>query len=319
LPSTRHRSVFGSKQQEPSGWAEELIEAAKAVEHRRLAQLYVAAAQCYASGRIDDAIDYAEASLVLLENGRFDQIPHEGEVWLGGAYLAKGWPERWVEVCRNVLARSPTAHVLARASLVVALTMTGSDDEAMALSEGLLAAADAIENPQVMSYALLAYGIVHRNVDPIAAYEAHRRGLQVAQDSGNRFAESYHAANLARIAATHAEATDALDYVTLAIRNFHDCGSFSLLPGSIAILATLLDRLGHYEHAATIGGYAATDFTRTTNPEFDTTIAHLRDVLGDQTYESLARKGEAMTTAAMVTYAYDQIDQARAELEAVSK
>jgi len=41
----------------------------------------------------------------------------------------------------------------------------------------------------------------------------------------------------------------------------------------------------------------------------------VRDVLGDQTYESLARKGEMMTTAAMVTYAYDQIDQARTELE----
>jgi len=38
-------------------------------------------------------------------------------------------------------------------------------------------------------------------------------------------------------------------------------------------------------------------------------------VLGEATYESLARKGETMTTAEMVTYAYDQIDQARAELE----
>ena len=36
-------------------------------------------------------------------------------------------------------------------------------------------------------------------------------------------------------------------------------------------------------------------------------------------YESLARTGETMTTAAMATYAYDQIDQARAELNAVSK
>jgi hypothetical protein len=39
----------------------------------------------------------------------------------------------------------------------------------------------------------------------------------------------------------------------------------------------------------------------------------------DSGYESLARKSEKMTTAAMVTYAYDQIDQARAELNAVSK
>jgi hypothetical protein len=42
-------------------------------------------------------------------------------------------------------------------------------------------------------------------------------------------------------------------------------------------------------------------------------------VLGEATYESLARKGETMTVAAMVTYAYDQIDQVRAELRAISK
>ena len=48
-------------------------------------------------------------------------------------------------------------------------------------------------------------------------------------------------------------------------------------------------------------------------------FTHLREVLGDTTYESLARKGETMTTAEMATYAYDQIDQARAELNAVSK
>jgi len=40
---------------------------------------------------------------------------------------------------------------------------------------------------------------------------------------------------------------------------------------------------------------------------------------GDQIYESLAHNGETMTTAAMVTYAPDQIDQARAELKTVSK
>jgi hypothetical protein len=47
----------------------------------------------------------------------------------------------------------------------------------------------------------------------------------------------------------------------------------------------------------------------------NTIIAHLSEVLGEATYESLAHKGAAMTTAAMVTYAYDQIDQARIQLE----
>jgi hypothetical protein len=48
-------------------------------------------------------------------------------------------------------------------------------------------------------------------------------------------------------------------------------------------------------------------------------VAHLREVLGEETYESLAHDGEPMTTAAMATYAYDQIDQARTELQAASK
>jgi hypothetical protein len=54
-------------------------------------------------------------------------------------------------------------------------------------------------------------------------------------------------------------------------------------------------------------------------PEVLTTTAHLRTALGDRAYESLARKGEAMTTAAMAAYAYDQIDRARIELDAVAK
>ena len=74
-----------------------------------------------------------------------------------------------------------------------------------------------------------------------------------------------------------------------------------------------------YEPAATIAGFAFSPLTASAFPKITTAITHLRDVLGDQTYESLARKGETMTTAAMVTYAYDQIDQARAELNAVSE
>ncbi len=50
-------------------------------------------------------------------------------------------------------------------------------------------------------------------------------------------------------------------------------------------------------------------------PEINTAIAHLREVVADPVYESLARAGEKMTTAAMAAYAFDQIDQARTELE----
>jgi hypothetical protein len=39
------------------------------------------------------------------------------------------------------------------------------------------------------------------------------------------------------------------------------------------------------------------------------------NVLGDEPHESLASNGEAMTTTEMANYAYDQIDQARTQLE----
>jgi hypothetical protein len=54
-------------------------------------------------------------------------------------------------------------------------------------------------------------------------------------------------------------------------------------------------------------------------PELDAAIINLREVLGDRTCESLARKGKSMTTAAIAAYALYQIDQARTELNAVSK
>ncbi len=49
----------------------------------------------------------------------------------------------------------------------------------------------------------------------------------------------------------------------------------------------------------------------TVMPELNAAVAHLREILGDQSYESLVRKGEGMSTAAILAYAYDQIDQAR--------
>jgi hypothetical protein len=121
------------------------------------------------------------------------------------------------------------------------------------------------------------------------------------------------------VEARHGDPMAAFDYLTLAIRNLYDSGDTTTMRNPLALLATVLDRLGRYESAATIAGFALSPLTEMLYPEITTAIAHLRDVLGDQTYESLARAGEKMSTAAMVTYAYDQIDQARAELNAVSK
>ncbi len=145
------------------------------------------------------------------------------------------------------------------------------------------------------------------------------RGLVIAQDSGNRAVASALAEFLALLEPEHGDTLAAFDHLTLSIRNFHNAGDTTTLRVPLAILAALFDRLGRHEPAATIAGFALTPLSAAGVPEITTAIAHLRDVLGEATYESLARKGETMTTAEMVTYAYDQIDQARTELNAVSE
>jgi hypothetical protein len=299
---------------EPIAWAEELIEPAHTADLPRLAFLYVMAAQSWVVGRIEDAVRYCEAGQIVLGSGG-GEVPFGAEAWLGGAYLAVGQPERWVEFCRAQLQRRRDATVHIRAGLVLALDLAGSGEEAMVVADGLIEAAEATGNPYLLSWALLAYGFAFHEADPVGALGALHRGLVIAQDSATRFTESHLALILARQEAEYGHIKSGFSHLTLAIRNLHDSGNTTLMRNPLAILAALLDRLGRYEPAATIAGFALNPLTALAFPEMKTVITHLREVLGDQTYESLARKGETMTTAAMATYAYDQMDQARAELE----
>ena len=131
---------------EPIAWAEELIEPARAVDHPRLAFLYVIASRCYMAGRIEAAVGYSDAGQIVLGRSR-DALPYGVEGLLGAVYLVIGQPERWVELCRAQLARRRDTPVNIRAWLVVALALAGSGGEAMDSADGLIEAAEATGNP----------------------------------------------------------------------------------------------------------------------------------------------------------------------------
>jgi predicted ATPase len=299
---------------EPIAWAEELIEPARTVDHPRLAFLYVIASQCFTTGRIEAAVGYSDAGQIVLGRSR-EPLPYGTEAWLGTVYLTIGQPERMAEWCRAQLARRRDTHVAIRSWLVVALAVAGSGGEAMDSAEGLIEAAEATGNPSLLAFALAAYGVAFRDADPVGALNALGRGLVIAQDSGNRLVESALTPFLARLEAEHGDTVSAFDHLTLTIRGFQNSGDTTTIRVPLAVLAVLFDRLGRYEPAATIAGFALSPFSAAAVPEITTAITHLRDVLGEATYELLARQGETMTIAAMATYAYDQIDQARTELE----
>ena len=310
---------------EPIAWAEELIEFARAADHPRLARLYGIASMCYNTGRIKAAVRYADAAQSVIGkdygDGRYGPYGVDGGfgAGLGFAYLFIGQPERMVEWLGTQLARGHDPHTFIRAALVFALAWAGRVDDAMAAATGLIEAAEATRNPFALSFALLAYGYAFSDADPGRAGEALRRGLEIAHDSGNRHNETRLVGELARFEANSGDPLAALDYFAVAIHDLRDAGNTADMRGALATLAACLDRLGCHDPAATIAGFTVGPLIAVMFPEFGTAIAHLRDVLGDQNYESLARKGETMTTAAMVTYAYDQIDQARATLKGASK
>jgi len=299
-------------------WAEELIEPARAVDHPLLAALYATATNCWVVGRVEEAVRYSEAGQkAVLAGGR--EVSSILQSWLSTAYLWVGLPERSIEWCRSRISCDGDPSAFTRVFLVVALLRAGSRAEAMAAATDLIEATDAIANPWVISQTILSYGMAFCDTDPPRAREALRRGLVIAQESGNRYNESHLAHVLGRLEARHGDPLAALDYLALAIHHYHDSGNTFLSRIPLAALAALLDRLERYQPAATIIGFASNPLTRAWIPEIIFTITHLREVLGDQTYESLVRKGETMTTAEIVAYAYDRIDQARAQLNAVAK
>jgi predicted ATPase len=311
---------FQTENYEPIAWAEELIEPARAIDHPRLAALYVMASHCYMAGRIEPAIRYTEAAQTAISGGS-DAVPCGAEGFIGSVYPAIGQPERMIQCCRAQLARGRDTLSLTTTSLVIALSITGSADDAMGAANGLIDSAEATGNPFALSWALLAYGLAVHEHEPVRSLAAFRRALVIAHDSGNRATQSHLASNLCRFEAKHGDSRAALDHFTVAIGNYHDSGNTYMICSPLGFLAAFLDRLGRYEPAATIAGFVALSplAALPVMAELGTAIAHLREVLGEPTYESLARKGETMTTAEIATYVYDQIEQARAELNAVSE
>jgi predicted ATPase len=303
---------FFVPQYEPFAWAEELLEPAETIEHRRLAQLYVMAAFCHAAGRIADFIRYSQAARLAIDSGRYDDVPDFFEGILAGGYVTAGQPERCIEWARNAIARKPSNSTSSKLSLAIALNFTGSCDEAVAVADEVLT--NARGNTALECFALVARGLAYRDSDPAKAYDALGQALTKARDSANTQIESNVAGTLSALAATQGDSKVAFEYFTFSIRHFADSGSPTFMRTPLAALAVFFDRLGHHESAATIIEAAATPLARAAYPEIDDTIAHLRDVLGNDSYESLTLAGQSMTNPELSDYALDQIDRARARL-----
>jgi predicted ATPase len=302
---------------EPVTWAEEIIEPLQAKNHPRLVSSCAVASVCYMFGRADDALRY---------NGIAESVMHHDSVaapfglealWLGAVYSAIDEPDRYIAHYRGQMELGRDPFELSRACVVIALLSAGRDGEAQSLADGLVEAAERTDNPYAISFALLAFAMASSMKNPLGVIDSLRRGLVIAQESGNKANVSYLAMTLAMtLGRVEGDQSGPLDNLRLAIGNYFDAGSIAQIRAALGLFMTLLDRRGDYEPAAIIGGFASVSPTAAPSvAEFNDGLPHLREVLGEETYGRLAHEGEAMTMAAMVSYAYEQIDRVRGELE----
>ena len=91
------------------------------------------------------------------------------------------------------------------------------------------------------AYALLAYGFAFRDADPVRPLDALRRGLVIAQDSGNRATKSLLATRFVLGLRPNTATRWPRSITSLwRIRNYHDSGNITMIRVPLAILAALL-------------------------------------------------------------------------------
>jgi predicted ATPase len=295
---------------EPSNWAERIVGAARAADHRALPGVLGAFAWASVSGEVDRALVAAAEGLALLSDPRYEREPFDYPyLALTVPYFHAGLLESAVAAAAEYRRHQP--HVPWSAQEVIALAMIGRTAEAAALSADTLRAAKEVENPYLELDALVGVVFALRDQDPEQALLATRKALASAQALEAKVLEVSLLEVLIQLEAQCGEPIAALDAAQLAIQHYLDSGNNVGLRNALGILAKPLERLGHLTDAAPLIGYAGGGAAaQAVWPEISAVGERLRAALGVDTYESLAADGEAMTRSAIVRHALAAIDQA---------
>jgi predicted ATPase len=312
-----HTAVFAQSlsRYEPVGWAEELLAAATVADVPQLPRLYAAAAFCSQIGRPDSGREYARRAAELERDPKYDPFnPRWAGIMEALAHIMAGDLEMTVGTCRELASRTGLERVIGLAIQTFILPALGRGEEARALADGAVSAAREHGNPFWIAMALDAYGRAYAQTDADKALGAFRESLEIADRNHIAFFRAGVAADFARLVA-EGDLDEGLALFDEIVDAAHRGGSPTQVDLALADLAFVFRDLGRAEIAATVYGSS----TRSSNiagvtllPEL---IEHLRDRLGEATFDECVATGAAMETADAVRFARQQIQTARDERE----
>lgn len=296
---------------EASGWAEELLDAARVVSDVWLPRLLVGASFCVFAGRVGDSISYAQEAQKLEDDQRFDAFDAGWAAMCeANAWRYAGDADRFVEILTGLVGQPGVADVIGRSGVLVGLPAVGRADDAAATAVDAITAADQYGNPFWIAYTRYGHGRLLIPSDPDRAASVLRDGLAYAADQRLTYFEAIIAREAATIQVTTGSLADQLSLLDAAIERFQHAGADATLSQSLAYLALLFGRLGRPEEAATLFGVSHENALIHTVIGLDEAVADLRMALGAAAFEEHLAAGEAMELVDAVAYARDRIRDA---------
>ncbi len=296
--------------EEAANWAEEVVEAARQVHHRRLTVLLTwSASSAWAYSRFDDARRFGEAALALQDDPELDPF-----IWAYGdlafvAILGEGDVDKAIELLRTAGAHPTDRHDrFMLAFLLYILATAGHTEEALAIADEVVAKVDAAGVPMSIAVAYGGKGAAIEAIDPAAALAAYEHAIEVARRSGNRFMEALIAPRLAALHARSGEPVAALGGFERVLVSFGGATDIASVSAWRASLVVLLAKLGHFQAAATLHGTLAGAIdTKGVVPEHPEAVARTRETLGEQAFGVATTRGAAMSLREASDYAIEQV------------
>ncbi|MHB8268407.1 ATP-binding protein [Bradyrhizobium sp.] len=307
--------------EEAANWAEEIVDAARAANHRRLAILLTwAASSAWSFGRMDDAKRYGNEAISLAGRPGFDRF-----VWafadLAMVATYEGDIARAIELIRaGSEFDADKADRFCLAFLLYFTAASGRIEEAMQMAANVVAATEATGIPSSISLAYWAKGEAFAASDPVVALHAYEHALAVARGSGNRFWELMVIPKIAGLQARRGDPVAALHGFIGMLNASRRSADRIFATFGIGSLIVLLERLGESGTAATLHGALSPMFDASAFLiEFPEVLARLRRALGDEAFEEHGRKGASLAQHEVADYALDQINRAIEQLDVTAR
>lgn len=298
--------------EDAANWAAEIIEAARAMRHRRLVVLLTwAASSAWSLGRLVDARRYGEEAISNAGNSDFDAF-----VWaftdLAMVECYEGHLDRAVELARSGAAHKDDRHDrFCLALLPHFLTVAKYGDEARTIADRGLAEVMKTGVPSSIAIALWAKGEAFADSDPAVALRSYEQAITIARQSGNRFWEILALPTVAALQSRSGNPRTALRSFEAMIEDSRRSRDLIFMSHGLGRLIVLLERLGHAEAAATLHGALSSHFeSNSFVSELPDTMLRVRVTLGKAGFDTADARGATMALHEATDYALDQVRNA---------